>query len=118
MLVSGGPVLGPAGHIAQRLGLGTRFQLARALKRDGIPPLHRLRSWFAVLRWVWTAERDAVSLCRVAFASRTDPAACYRRVKRVTGRTWKDVRSLGSRWVLTRIADLLHPGKAPYPHPR
>lgn len=114
-LVSGDPHVGPAGHVAQRLGLSSRFGLARALKRDGIPPLHRLSGWFAVLRWVSAAEQDAVSLCRVAFVSRRDPAACYRLVKRVTGRTWKDVRGLGSRWVLARIAELLVARKAPRP---
>lgn len=114
-LVSGGPPIGPAGHVAKRLGLSSRFGLARVLKRDGIPPLHRLSGWFAVLRWVRAAERDAVSLCRVAFISRRDPAACYRLVKRVTGRRWKEVRVLGSQWVRARIAELLRARSASRP---
>ena len=107
-LVSGAPNVGPARHVAKRLGLSSRFGLARLLKRDGIPPLHRLSGWFAVLRWVSAAEQHALSLCRVAFHSRKDPAACYRLVKRITGRPWRQVRALGSTWVIARIYELLH----------
>lgn len=73
-------------------------------------PLHRLRGWFDVLRWVRVGEQDAVSLCRVAFVSHRDPAACYRLVKRVTGHAWSEVRTLGSDWVTARISELLHEG--------
>lgn len=107
VLASDGPDVGPAGDVAKRLGLSSRFRLARILKHDGIPPLHDLTGWFAVLRWVSAAEREAISLCRVAFLSHKDPAACYRLVKRVTGRRWNSVRALGSEWVLARIGQLL-----------
>ncbi|MDP3909338.1 MAG: hypothetical protein Q8Q14_03015 [Gemmatimonadales bacterium] len=113
LLGSSTPQVGPAGHAAKRLGLSSRFGLARLLKREGIPPLHRLSGWFDVLRWVRAGEQDAVSLCRVAFVSHRDPAACYRLVKRVTGRPWSEVRTLGSDWVTARISALLHGGDVP-----
>ncbi len=109
LLLSSPPDIGPAGHVAKRLGLSSRFGLARLLKREGIPPLHQLNGWFSVLRWVSAFEREAVSLCRVAFISHKDPAACYRLVKRVTGRSWREVCALGSEWVIGRIMDMLQP---------
>ena len=107
-LASDGAGVGAAGDVAKRLGLSSRFRLARILKQDGIPPLHELSGWFAVLRWVRAAEQNAASLCRVAIGSHRDPAACYRLVKRITGRTWNDVRAMGSEWVQARLAELLH----------
>lgn len=112
LLVSSAPQMGPAGHVAKRLGLSSRFGLARLLKREGIPPLHRLSGWFSVLRWVSAFEAQAVSLCRVAFTSHKDPAACYRLVKRITGRPWREVCVLGSEWVIGRIVDMLQPPRA------
>lgn len=109
LMVSGAPHVGPAGHVAKRLGLSSRFGLARLLKREGIPPLHRLNGWFAVLRWVTGFEGEAVSLCRAAFSSRKDPAACYRLVKRITGRSWREVCALGSEWVIGCIMNMLQP---------
>src|SRR5258705_13712221 len=70
--------IGSAKAVAKRLGLSNRFQLARVLRRDAVPPLHRVTGWFTVLRWVDECERGGASLCRVAFASRKDPAGCYR----------------------------------------
>lgn len=95
--------IGAAEDVARRLGLANRFQLARLLKRDGLPSLHRLAGWTTVLSWVLTAERTGASLCRMAFRGDRYPAACYRLVVEVTGLRWGEVRALGSRWVLRRF---------------
>lgn len=94
-----GPI-GTAHTVAQRLGLRNRFELARLLEGQGLPSLHGLAEWITVLSWVLTSERKNVSLCWMAFRSHRHPSACYRMVKRVTGRRWEDVRSRGSAWLM------------------
>jgi hypothetical protein len=91
--------IGSAHDVAQRLGLASRFQLARLLKREGLPPLHRMAEWATVLSWVIAAEQTGVSLCCMAIRSRRHPSACYRLVREVTGLCWGEVRLRGSRWV-------------------
>lgn len=97
ILLSEGSI-GSAQLVARSLGLN-RFQLARLLKREGLPPLHRLAAWTTILSWVRAAEGDDTCLFRLALRSHRHPAACYRLVKEVTGLSWKDVRRLGARWV-------------------
>lgn len=102
ILLSEGPI-GSTEAVARALGLRNRFQLARLLRREGLPPLHRLAAWTAILSWVSTAERDGVSLCRQAFRSDRYPSACYRLVKEMTDLQWGEVRALGSAWVVSRL---------------
>ncbi len=91
--------IGPAERVAQTLGLRNRFELARLLLRERLPSLPRMAKWATVLAWVAAAERDGVSLCRMAFRADRYPAACYRLVKEVTGLCWAEVRIRGSAWV-------------------
>src|SRR5580765_7347184 len=92
-----GPI-GSAQEVARHLGLANRFQLARLLKHEGLPPLHRLAEWATLESWVLTAERDGVSLCHIAFRSKRHPSACYRLVKELIG--------LGAERVLEPVAAL------------
>ena len=103
LLLTGGDV-GTATELASHLGLSSRFRFARLLKSEGLPALHDLAGWARVLRWLEQAESNGCSLCRLAFSSKKDPAACYRTVKRVTGVPWRELRRRGSRWL---IADFL-----------
>lgn len=104
--------IGSARLVARLLGLNNRFQLARLLKREGVPPLHRLAAWVAILAWVRAAEHDGTGLFRLAFRSHRHPSACYRLVKEVTGLCWSEVRGRGAGWVERRLlAELQH-------HPR
>ena len=103
LLLTGGPI-GTAQRVAPRLGLRNRFELARLLKRDGLPPLHELAAWATILAWLETAERTQYSLCRLAFRCRKDPAVCYRTVKRITGLGWREVRLHGSEWLIGQFA--------------
>lgn len=102
ILLSEGPI-GTAHAVARELGLPNRFKLARLLKREGLPPLHRLAGWATVLSWIKCAERQGVSLCWIAFRSRRHPSACYRLVKELTGLPWEQVRAHGSAWVERRF---------------
>lgn len=98
ILLAEGPI-GSATAVARHLGLVNRFRLARMLKREGLPPLHRLGEWATVLSWAIAAEREGISLCRIAFRTRRYPSACYRLVKEVTGLGWEQVKARGSAWV-------------------
>ena len=106
-----GPI-GSADFVAHALGLKNRFTLARLLKREGVPPLHRLAEWATVVSWVIAAEETGVSLCWLAFHSRRHPSACYRLVKEVTGLRWEEVRSRGSKWVQERLMGELRKGES------
>ena len=106
-----GPI-GSADFVAHALGLKNRFTLARLLKRERVPPLHRLAEWATVVSWVIAAEETGVSLCWLAFHSRRHPSACYRLVKEVTGLRWEEVRSRGSKWVQERLMGELRKGES------
>ncbi len=99
--------IGSADEVARTLGLKNRFTLARLLKREGVPPLHRLAGWATVLSWVLAAEQSGVSLCWLAFRSGRHPSACYRLVREVAGVRWEIVRMRGSRWVQRRLLEEL-----------
>jgi hypothetical protein len=98
ILLSEGSI-GSAKLVANLLGFRSRFQLARLLKREGLPPLHRLAAWTTILSWVRAAECEGICLFRLAFRSHRHPAACYRLVREVTGLSWMEVRGRGSQWV-------------------
>jgi hypothetical protein len=92
--------IGSAEHVSHRLGLKNRFRLARLLKNEGLPPLHRLTEWASVLGWIDKAEKKGVSLCWLAFRCHRHSSACYRLVKKLTGEGWANVHARGGTWVL------------------
>src|SRR6266540_1732537 len=96
LLLSGGSI-GTAEELAPHIGLRSRFQLARMLRHEGLPPMHELAAWTRVIQWLDRAESSGCSLCHLAFLCRKDPSAFYREVKRLTGRHWRDVRRRGLR---------------------
>ncbi len=102
ILLTEGPI-GSARVVAGALGLGSRFRLARLLKREGLPSLHRIAGWVRVEAWVSAAEREGTSLFRLAYRSHRHPSACYRLVKEVTGLNWAEVRRRGSGWVRRQL---------------
>ena len=104
VLLSGGSI-GTAQQVASHLGLHNRFELARFLKREGLPPLHDLAAWASVLTWVDRHQRSGSSLCQLAFGTRRDPAVCYRMVKRITGLQWHELRHKGLAWVAERFVE-------------
>src|SRR6266850_8489962 len=119
ILLSEGSI-GSAKLVANLLGFRSRFQLARLLKREGLPPLHRLAAWTTILSWVRVAEREGTCLFRLAYRSHRHPAACYRLVREVTGLSWTEVRRRGSAWVERKLmqefraACVRHSGPRPH----
>jgi lactonase family protein with 7-bladed beta-propeller len=99
----------PAGDAVVRvLGLRSRHQVARLLRRAGLPPLEELAGWTRVLHWLNEAERTGSSLLQLARDSRLEPATCYRLVRRLTGQPWSRVRPGGVAGVVTRFRSTLN----------
>src|SRR4051812_25616983 len=84
VLLSEGSI-GKAQMVAHELGLPNRFHLARLLKREGFPSLHRFAAWAEIDSWVSAAEHTGMSLFDLAVRAHRHPSACYRLVKEVTG---------------------------------
>ena len=103
MLVNQGSI-GCAQAVATQLGFRDRFAFARWLSGQGLPALHALAGWIAVLSWLDRSERDDAALCAMALSEGRDPAAWYRLVQRVTGKSWGTVRVLGLSWALSEFA--------------
>src|SRR5579859_7990760 len=55
-----------ADDLAHRIGIGTRFQLARLLRRDGLPPYGKLTDWVCVLYLLWEAEVADLPMLQLA----------------------------------------------------
>lgn len=89
-----------ANLFARALGLRNRDQLRRILMADGLPCLEDLAGWVRLLGWALDAEKLGVGLSRSALKVGKDPRSGYRTVKRLTGKSWADVRALGSDGVL------------------
>lgn len=92
-----------ADFLARRAGLRNRHHLARVLARDGLPPFQELRSWLRIARWIFEWEQQGTSLFRSATSEDLNPIVCYRMVQRVTGRSWTDLRALGTEDVLMQL---------------
>lgn len=78
--------------LAARLGLSTRYQLARLLRREGLPTYETLTGWISTLYWRSEAEHSHATLVLLARRSHRALAASYRLVLRVTGRRWSELR--------------------------
>jgi len=92
-------------EFAAWLGFHDRYQLARALRREGLPPLEVIGGWARTLYWMTEAEASGTSLRELAERERLDPAVAYRLVRRVTGRRWSEVRRDGLAVTLVRFHD-------------
>jgi hypothetical protein len=93
-----------ANSFARSIGLRNRDQLRRILTADGLPCLEDLAAWIRILGWVLDSESSGAALSHQALSAGRDPRSCYKTVTRLTGRTWGQVRLLGSAWVLMQFA--------------
>jgi YVTN family beta-propeller protein len=91
--------------VSQWLGYRTRYQLARLLRRDGLPPFEDLAAWTRVLHWLRQAESTCAPLLQLVRRDGLDPAGAYRLVHRVTGSRWSELRRAGLRGVVLRLQD-------------
>ena len=96
---------GPADVFAAAVGLRNRYQLGRALQREGLPCLEELAGWIRVLTWVIVWENSGMPLSRSALSALRDPSPMFRLVERLTGQTWTQVRARGSDWVLLQLLE-------------
>ncbi len=88
-------LLPPAADVAAFLGLRTRHQVARTLRRASLPPLEELAAWTRLFYWVHQWEQTGASLLALARQSHLEPATCYRVVRRLMGQPWSRVRRGG-----------------------
>jgi hypothetical protein len=98
--------------LAELLGFHDRYQLARALRREGLPPLEVICGWARTLYWMSEAETSGKSLRELAERERLDPAVAYRLVRRVTGRRWSEVRREGLAVTMLRFRERCANGRA------
>src|SRR6266550_3193659 len=96
-------LLPPAGDVATFLGLRTRHQVARTLRRASLPPLEELAAWTRLFYWVLQWEQTGASLLALARQSRLEPATCYRLVRRLMGQPWSRVRRGGIAGAILRF---------------
>jgi len=82
-------------ELAEWLGFHDRYQLARALKREGLPPMQTLGGWTRTLYWIIESQTSGATLRELARRERLDPAVAYRLVRRITGRRWSEIRHAG-----------------------
>lgn len=102
-LVSENGRVSSAQSLASRLGLRNRYQLARLLRSEGLPPYDVLTGWVSLLYWRLEAERTNATLVTLAHRSRVAPATSYRLVRRITGARWSDLRRVSTAEVLDRF---------------
>src|SRR5467141_4897822 len=83
-------------ELASWLGFHDRYQLARAMRREGLPPLETLGGWARTLYWLLESETSGATLRKLAERDHLDPAVAYRLVRRVTGRSEEHTSELQS----------------------
>ena len=90
-----GPSYISADEFAERLGLPSRFALARRLQRLELPPFRALHARIRVLAMLVEAENYDASLSHLALRYGEDPASWFRLVRRVTGYPWSCLSARG-----------------------
>lgn len=88
---------------ARGLGLHSRHQLTRALKREGLPQIEELCAWIKALQLLLEWDQTHRSLYALAVDGGLYPPTCYRLVKRVTGTTWRQACADGFAMMLLRF---------------
>src|SRR5881296_1571696 len=92
-------------ELAAWLGFHDRYQLARALRREGLPPMETLGGWTRTLYWIIQSQSGGVTLRELARREHLDPAVAYRLVRRVTGRRWSELCDEGLAAALLSFRD-------------
>ena len=90
---------------ATNLQLRSRHQLARVLRREGLPQIEELCAWIKVLRLLLDWEHTHRSLYTMALDASLYPPTCYRLVKRITSKTWRQACEDGFGTMLVRFVN-------------
>lgn len=109
VLVCNNGLIADTDPVPTYLGLRTRHQVARALRRAGLPPLEELAGWTRVLYWLLQSEQTGVSLFNLARQASLEPATCYRLVRRLLGQPWSRVRRDGLDAAVQRFRNAIKP---------
>ena len=89
--------------LARVVGLRDRHELDRLLHNEGLPTYKEISGWIRVLTWVLEWESTGVGLSSSALGAGLNAEVYGRKVQRVTGLSWTQVRSRGSTWVLLEL---------------
>lgn len=100
-------------ELAHWLGFHDRYQLARALKREGLPPMETLGGWTRILYWIIEAQATGSTLRELALREHLDPAVAYKLVRRVTGRRWSEILQDGLSGAVLSFRDHCSNGAVP-----
>lgn len=101
-----------ANVLATRLGLRSRHQLARLLRREGLPRYDVLTGWVSLLFWRVEADRTHETLYDLAGRSSIAPATSYRLVRRISGKPWRSLVQGTTDDIVQRFVELCG-----HPHP-
>jgi hypothetical protein len=85
--------------------MGSRYRVARMLRREGLPQVEELAAWVRLLRWLILWQSDAGSLSRMALDAGLETSVCCRTIRRLTGATWTEARERGSDWALILLVE-------------
>jgi hypothetical protein len=92
-----------AESICHVIHVRNRHELARELRREGLPPCSTVAPWVRVLVQVLHWEMHGRPPHRLAYDRADDPSPIYRMIRRTTGLRWGELRSMGSRLVLELV---------------
>jgi hypothetical protein len=92
-----------ADAFARLVQMGSRYRVARLLRREALPQLEELAAWVRVLRWILLTRHGPVALERIAMAEGLETSVCSRTVRRLTRRTWTEAKARGPEWVLMAL---------------
>src|SRR5258705_10917600 len=70
-------------ELASWLGFHDRYQLARAMRREGLPPLETLGGWARTLDWFLESETSGVTLRKLAERHNPDPPVAHPLIRRI-----------------------------------
>jgi hypothetical protein len=99
-LIRSGGLLHDAQQFAVGLEMGSRYRVARVLRRESLPQLEELAAWVRVMRWLVLWEGRSGSLSRMALNDGLETSVCCRTIRRLTGATWTEARVRGPEWAI------------------
>ena len=105
LLADSGGCIDCPDSLATTIHLRSRHQLARVLRREGLPQIEELCAWMKVLCLLLDWEHTHRSLYTMALDASLHPPTCYRLVKRITSKTWRQACEDGFGIMLVRFVN-------------